>query len=67
MLETDNLYYQLLRTLVIASTDLKAASEMNIENPDPVYYSMIINNLREMAGSIEGADYFETIITPKNL
>ena len=60
MLETDNLYYQLLRTLVIASTDLKAASEMSIENPDPVYYSLIINNLREIAGSIEGADYFET-------
>ncbi len=60
MLKIDNLYYQLLRTIVIASTDLKAASEIGIKTQDPVYYSMIVNNLREMARHIEGADYFET-------
>ncbi len=60
MLKIDNLYYQLLRTLVIASTDLKAASEIGINTQDPVYYSLIINNLREMARQIENADYFET-------
>ncbi len=60
MLRIDNLYYQLLRTLIIASTDLKAASEIGITTQDPVYYSLIINNLREMARQIENADYFET-------
>ncbi len=60
MLRIDNLYYQLLRTLIIASTDLKAASEIGIKTQDPVYYSMIVNNLREMARHIKGADYFET-------
>lgn len=58
--EINKLHNAILRSLVIASGDTKAASEMGLESHDLIYYSLLANNFKEMAGAIEKIEYFET-------
>lgn len=58
--ETDKLYYTLLRNLVMASVSVKAATEMNLETRESIYYTLLIRNFREMARHAGSVDFQET-------
>lgn len=58
--ETDKLYYTLLRNLITASSSVRAASEMQLTSKDPVYYTLLVKNLWEMAKLAENMDFYQT-------
>lgn len=58
--EANRVYYALLRSLVTAASNLKAASEMGLESREPLFYILLTNNFREIAKSIEETEYYET-------
>jgi len=58
--ETDKLYYTLVRNLIAASSSVKASSDMQLKSKDPVYYTLFVENLRDMAKLSSNIDFHYT-------
>ncbi len=59
-LETEKLHYGILRNLLIAASNTKALYEMELDAKDIVYYGLLADNFRDMAGVLEGIEYLGT-------
>ena len=60
MRETKKIYHILLRNLIMASTNVKVATEIELKTRDPIYYICIVKNLKEMLVQLERANFYET-------
>lgn len=59
-LETEKLYYGILRNLLAAACNTRALYKMELDARDIVYYGLLADNFRDMARILERIEYFGT-------